>query len=370
MIIYLITNKVNGKKYVGQHCGSKDARWKQHLADALKRQNPKPLYAAMRKYGIDNFEYRVLEEIPLNMGQKYLDDREIHYIKEYNTHIENEMGYNLTWGGQGTMVTYCSSQVSDKLSDSLDNTDYGVYDPITGQLLKIYDKLKNAAQENSIRNSGTIPTTAKFNKEKLNDGNYKTINGYVWLSRRNNESFPDKIKPLNRKVRKVEKRTEKVYNTEIGQFALTGLLVNVWNEPPRDVANSAGVPYSSLLKVLRGDQKILSGYFWRRFPKGQVPDRIEDMLEDHVIKLSKRQLTTYPILKYVDGREIMRYPSVMDAVIDSNNKPTKILDSLAFGSKDEKGVEWKWVNKPIEVKSSVSEGLLGILSTVILSSYR
>jgi group I intron endonuclease len=350
MIIYLITNKVNNKKYVGQHCGGKDARWKQHLAEALKRQNPKPLYSAMRKYGIDNFTYQVLEEIPLNMGQKYLDDREIHYIKECNTHIENDKGYNLTWGGQGSMVTYCSTQASEKLSDSLDKTDYGVYDAITGQLLKIYDKLKDASAENSIRNPGTIPTTAKYNKTKLNDGNYKTLNGYVWLSRKNNETFPNLIKPLNRKVRTITRKTKKEYNTEIAQFALTGLLVHVWDEPPRDVANSASIPYSSLLKALRGDQKIVNGYFWRRFPKGKTPDRIEDKIEDHVINLSKRQLTTYPVLKFVEGREVMRYPSAMDAIIDSNNKPTKVLDSLSFGTIDDSGVEWRWVNPPQEIK--------------------
>ena len=61
MIIYLITNTVNGKKYVGQHCGTTDSRWKQHLQAALKLEDPKPLYASMRKYGIENFKYEVLE---------------------------------------------------------------------------------------------------------------------------------------------------------------------------------------------------------------------------------------------------------------------------------------------------------------------
>ena len=35
MIIYLITNTVNGKKYVGQHCGDSTKRWKEHLSSAL-----------------------------------------------------------------------------------------------------------------------------------------------------------------------------------------------------------------------------------------------------------------------------------------------------------------------------------------------
>lgn len=368
MIIYLITNKVNGKKYVGQHCGDKDARWKQHLATALKKQDPKPLYRAMRKYGTDNFSYRVLESIPLNSGQAFLDEREIHFIKEYDTYIKNGKGYNLTLGGGGNMAIYCSTERRDNLSKSLDRKDYAKYDPSTGELLKIYDKLKVAAKENAIRNPGTIPTTAKFNNE--HSGKYKTLAGFVWLSAVNDEEFPHKITPLKRKVVRRTQRKQKEYSTELAQYALTGLLVRIWDEPPRDVANEIGIPYSSLLRALRGDQKIVGGYFWRRFPKGKSPDQIKDKIENHVIKLSKRQLTTFPIFKIVNGREVMKYPSVMDAVIDSNVAPTKILNSLELGIPDDNEVVWKWLSRPSNIRHSVSEGLLGILSSEILSSYR
>lgn len=368
MIIYLITNKVNGKKYVGQHCGDKDARWKQHLATALKEQDPKPLYRAMRKYGTDNFSYKVLESIPLNAGQQLLDEREIHFIKEYDTYIKNGNGYNLTLGGGGNMATYCSTQRREKLSKSLDRKDYAKYDPSTGELLKIYDNLKDAAKENAIRNPGTIPTTAKFNNE--HSGKYKTNGGFVWLSAVNDEEFPHKITPLKRKVTRQSQRTEKEYSTELAQYALTGLLVKIWDEPPRDVANSLNIPYSSLLRGLRGDQKVVSGYFWRRFPKGKSPDQIDDKLEDHVITLSKRQLTSFPIYKIVNDREVMKYPSVMDAVLDANVAPTKILNSLELGIPNKNGVVWRWAERPTRIRHSVSEGLLGILSAEILSSLR
>ena len=368
MIIYLITNKVNGKKYVGQHCGDKDARWKQHLSTALKRQDPKPLYRAMRKYSTDNFSYRVLESIPLNSGQELLDEREIHFIKEYDTYIKNGNGYNLTLGGGGNMSTYCSTERRDKLSNSLDRKDYAKYDPSTGDLVQIYDKLKVAAKENNVRNPGTIPTTAKFNNQ--HSGKYKTVSGFVWLSAVNDEEFPHKITPLKRTINRRIQTKSREYNTELAQYALTGLLVKIWNEPPRDVANSLNIPYPSLLSALRGDRKVISGYFWRRYPKGMSPDQIEDKIENHVIKLSKRQITTFPIFKIVNGREVMKYPSVMDAVIDSNLAPTQILNSLELGMPDNNEVEWRWVRRPSKIIHSISEGLLGILSSEILSSSR
>ena len=51
------------------------------------------MYIDFEKYGIDNFNFEILEECPLEK----LDDREIAYIKEYDTYYN---GYNLTVGGQ------------------------------------------------------------------------------------------------------------------------------------------------------------------------------------------------------------------------------------------------------------------------------
>lgn len=366
MIIYLITNKVNGKKYVGQHCGDKDARWKQHLSTALKKQDPKPLYRAMRKYGIDNFKYQVLESIPLNSGQALLDEREIHFIKQYDTYIKNGKGYNLTLGGGGNMVTYCTTERSEKLSDSLDRLNYGKYDPETGELLNVYDKLKDAAIDNDILYKSSISSAA--NSYRVDDEKPKTTAGFIWVSTENDEPLPERVKPLGKKVKR--RKINKTYNTELAQYALTGLLVKVWDEPPAHVARSMSMSYPSLLKALRGDRNVVSGYFWRRFPKGRTPDQIDQKLEDHVITLSKRQLTTFPIYKVVNGREVMKYPSVMDAVIDANVAPTQILNALELGIPDKNEIMWKWVSRPTRIKHSVSEGLLSILSSEILSSYR
>jgi len=360
MIIYLIENKINGKKYVGQHCGRRDARWKQHLNEALKLQNPKPLYAAMRKYGIDNFKYKVLEELPSNSPQKLLDDREIYFISQYDTYIKNGKGYNLTLGGGGNMVTYCSSERGDKVSEKLDRTDFAAYDTETGELVDVYDKIDKKLDKASIVRS------AKQYNNKL-DGTYKVIEGFIWVTSGEGERFPESL--VIEKLIYPRTMKPKVYSTEIGQYALSGLLVHVWDEPPMNVAKQMNIPYPSLLRALRGDQRVVSGYFWRRFPKGQTPDEIDDKLENHVIKLSKRHLTNFPILKIVNGKEVMRYPSVMDAIIDSNVAPTQILNALELGKPDENSIMWKWVKRPTHIKHSISEGLLGMLTSVILSSY-
>jgi len=90
--IYKITNKINGKSYIGQ---SKDIykRWKQHKEEAENLQTKNELYLDMQKYGLKNFEFKILEKTPLLYT---LDYKEIYYIEKYDT-FNN--GYNKTHGG-------------------------------------------------------------------------------------------------------------------------------------------------------------------------------------------------------------------------------------------------------------------------------
>ena len=91
--IYQIINKINGKTYVGKSEHNITKRFKEHCNDAFKNRNEKrPLYAAMRKYGIENFEISLLEETDDP------NEREIFWIEQKGS-FKN--GYNATKGGDG-----------------------------------------------------------------------------------------------------------------------------------------------------------------------------------------------------------------------------------------------------------------------------
>lgn len=57
----------------------------------------------MKKYGVENFSFSVIEECPL----QELDNKEVYYIEKYNSyiHFPNSNGYNLTLGGNGRKIT-------------------------------------------------------------------------------------------------------------------------------------------------------------------------------------------------------------------------------------------------------------------------
>lgn len=91
--IYKITNKINNHSYIGLSTHIED-RWNYHKNPYnWKRESNKTLYKAIIKYGIDNFQFEVLEEC----SPEQLDEKEKYYIELYDTYYN---GYNITSGGE------------------------------------------------------------------------------------------------------------------------------------------------------------------------------------------------------------------------------------------------------------------------------
>ena len=96
--IYCITNKINGKKYVGKTTSTIEERFKEHISESKSdRSKNRPLYRALNKYGIDNFVLSLLEEC----NSEDLSMREIFWIDKLQT-VKN--GYNATIGGDGKIL--------------------------------------------------------------------------------------------------------------------------------------------------------------------------------------------------------------------------------------------------------------------------
>ncbi len=95
--IYKITNKINGKVYIGKTMKTINERWSEHRHDYKKDRNEnRPLYRAMSKYGLENF---YIEEVE-SCTPETLSEREIYWIEHFNSF---KTGYNATIGGDGTL---------------------------------------------------------------------------------------------------------------------------------------------------------------------------------------------------------------------------------------------------------------------------
>lgn len=93
-LIYKYTNRINGKIYIGQTTTGMTYRQNQHL---YQLDDNTYFHRAIKKYGIENFDLEIIED---NIQISELDDKEIFYIKKFQSYYTSGLGYNLTKGGQ------------------------------------------------------------------------------------------------------------------------------------------------------------------------------------------------------------------------------------------------------------------------------
>ena len=91
-LIYKISYN-NQPIYIGQTTKTLKERWREHKNTS--KDKGFAIHAAMRKYGIENFQIETIEEVDNSL----LNEKEKFWIKKLHTHI-SEQGYNLTYGGE------------------------------------------------------------------------------------------------------------------------------------------------------------------------------------------------------------------------------------------------------------------------------
>lgn len=93
--IYKFTNLINEKCYIGQSIHPEKRYW-QHCNAAKNQNDSYPIHNAIRKYGVENFSFEILE-----WTENY-DNRERELIQYYNSLIPN--GYNIIEGGSNPVM--------------------------------------------------------------------------------------------------------------------------------------------------------------------------------------------------------------------------------------------------------------------------
>lgn len=116
MIIYKVTNLVNGKVYIGLTIRTLKVRKLEHLNNTNNSSNNVVFHRAIHKYGEDNFKWEVIDTAETT---DELKSKEICWIQYYNSFInaENSNGYNMTLGGEGTLGRKMSDGHKQKLSE-------------------------------------------------------------------------------------------------------------------------------------------------------------------------------------------------------------------------------------------------------------
>ena len=138
-VIYAHRNKINNKYYIGQTCQKPECRWGK---EGNNYKNQPKFYAAILKYGWDNFEHIILD---INLNQEQANEREKYYIIFYDS-LNN--GYNATDGGKNrTLSEEEKRQISIFMSrKQLGKNNSGAKSVICLNTLQQFDTLKEASE--------------------------------------------------------------------------------------------------------------------------------------------------------------------------------------------------------------------------------
>jgi len=220
--IYLIKNKIDSTCYVGQTRQKKvEARWQSY-----KYYHTGYIGNAIQKYGLDNFEFSVLHELP----DEQLDDMEKLEIKERQTLVPN--GYNIQPGG--ILCPVVSEETRVKIS-------------ISNKGLVRSDETR---KKMSVAQKGRLITPE--HREKL--------------------SKLKKGKPLTKPQTEIskQKRSDALsgkyfYNSRqksIDKFTLDGVFVENF-KTQRSAASSVGSHHELIGKCCKGIKTDYGGFIWR-----------------------------------------------------------------------------------------------------------
>lgn len=107
--VYVVTNKLNGKQYVGMTKFTAEIRWKEHIKNAIKLGHKTKFAKAIRKYGPKQFGIQAIYKSD-NIKELFAEEKRM--IDLLGTMVS---GYNSTKGGEGVVGGHLSEEHKEKL---------------------------------------------------------------------------------------------------------------------------------------------------------------------------------------------------------------------------------------------------------------
>ena len=145
----MTTNKINNKKYIGQHTNLNDY----YLGSG------KILFRAVNKYGKENFEKEIIEHCH---SQKELDEKERYWIKYYDA-VKSRDFYNIHVGGCGG-DTYSGRSEEEKIAfkKTMSNV-------TTGENNGMYGKNHSTESKEKMSKTKKLNPSPKFQSKEFKE---------------------------------------------------------------------------------------------------------------------------------------------------------------------------------------------------------
>jgi group I intron endonuclease len=309
--IYQVQNKINNKVYIGQSIDI-ERRWCQHRygKGSLILKN------AIKKYGIDNFEFSVLEEIEFTNKAEIVEMLTALEQKWFNLKEPYKNGYNVNKSSKPNLTPNRDNHFGDRISKiKIENNHCGK--PINqfaldGNFIK---KWVSAAQIERVLGYYAENISACCLKKQ------NSSNNYIWRFE-DDLLTSDDVNSANKSKRM----------SEVRQYNFRGELLNTFKNV-KDAAQQTSFNESGIRQCCNGHIKTAYNYIWR-------------FKNEELILLNHIDRKDYPIKQLsLNGELIMNWDNVYAAIdkLNFNRNSVREIYKCCENKKDKcLGYKWEW----------------------------
>lgn len=296
--IYVVINKLNGMKYVGQTRRTVEARWKNHLA--VLKSDINYFHNSILKYGEQNFSISEVDRFEaenIALLTKKLNELEIYYISKYDTLCPN--GYNLTKGWGNNSIN------CDKPVDQYDKY---------GNFIRSYNSASEAACATQGSRKG-ITNCCNRTVDKRNKRTYSS-GGFIWRFKGDTD---------------IEDSLNNSLQRPVIQYDLNGNIIHYYDSI-QSASTATGILPESIGKCCKGQSKQSNGYVFL----------YHNQNFSHLSYNNVRPVNCYDL----DDNFIKTFVSIREASMSVGKSESGVADCCKKEQKTCGGYKWFYADDP------------------------
>ena len=244
-MVYIHTNLINEKKYVGITSLTPERRWQKGYGYHRNAH----FYSAILQYGWDNFSHEILFE---GLSKEAACSKEIELIEKYKTN-DPRFGYNNSTGGEfGSLGCHLSEEVRKRLSEQA-KLRIGEMSPMYGKHHSEQSKKKMSESKKGKQTGENNP----FYNKKHSEETRKRLSECRKGAKHTDETKA-KMSETRRGVQ-TGRTGAKAYNSIPVICVETSIVYSCAAEAGREL----GLPRTNITRVCKGKGKTAGGYHWK-----------------------------------------------------------------------------------------------------------
>jgi group I intron endonuclease len=250
--VYIHTNKINGKKYVGQTCQKPEYRWN----SGKGYKDNSYFWRAIQKYEWDNFDHEIVAS---NLTKEEVDNFERLLIRKLDL-LDPNKGYNLQDGGSHGQPSEISRiNISNAAKKRNQNSEWRRKQSEShiglqvGENNGMYGKKHSEETIHKLREASTGKHPSEETLDKMRESH---------LGEKNSMYGKHHTNETKRKIGEAAKGENNANAKKVNQYSLDWKLIKTWSTM-KLAGKTLDIPPQNISRCCRTAKGTAGGFIWR-----------------------------------------------------------------------------------------------------------